>query len=316
VRSVLAQSEESMDLIWIDNASQDGTGARLRKEFPRLPKPTVNARNEGFCAPHNAAIEVCRTKYYLALNQDVVLEPDYICELCDWMDRDEGLALTSGLILMKTTPGSSAGAPPRVYSAGMVFPRVRFAFELGMGGPVRKEYESRRDVPGVDGAAMMLRVEACRAASLPPEDVFPEIFFAYSEEVDLAMRLARLGLRCGVDGAARARHAGQGSGGLARPEIRARFFLNHWLLTLRHDRWRDILMELPYIIRGELQYWLPLYFRHPLATLRAKLMFPWRIAAARRFRRGFQKAHGPTDNRLRDYKRRSLAALRESKRIG
>src|SRR6185295_19166477 len=102
-----------------------------------------------------------------------------------------------------------------------------------------------------------------RSASLPPDEIFPEDFFAYSEEVDLALRLARCGLRCGVDGAAHARHTGQGSGGLQRSEIRARFFLNHWLLTLRHDPWHDIIREFPYILRGEFQYWLPLYLRHP-----------------------------------------------------
>lgn len=333
LRSLGAQTEPVFDLIWIDNASHDGTVERLCAEAPQLAPPHVNATNLGFCKPHNDAIAACRTRYYLALNQDVVLEADYIRALCDWMDQREDLALAGGLILI--TPGSeklastvanhttaaSEAQPstpdgePRVYSAGMAFPRGRFAFELGMGGPVRPEFNGRRIVPGVDGAAMILRVEACRAASLPQHEIFPEAFFAYGEEVDLAQRLARLGLACGVDGAARAWHRGQGSGGFGRASIRAGFFRNHWLVTLRNDGWPTILRDLPAIARGEWRYWLPEYRLSPRALWPALCGLAREWLAARRFYRSFERRHGPTAKRLRlnrDSAREALRALQRA----
>lgn len=302
VASVRTQTESPLELLWIDNASTDGTVECIRAAFPDLQPALVNPRNLGFCAGHNQGLAACRTPYYLALNQDVVLEPDYIAAVCDWLDTAPELALASGLIL---TPGKGS-----VYSAGMAWPRARFAFELGMGGPVREEYRGRRWVPAVDGAVMILRVEACRRVSLPEGQVFPEEFFAYGEEVDLALRLARAGYRCGVEGSALATHRARGSGGFKRTAIRARFFLNHWLLTLRHDGWPTILKELPWTLRGELRYWLPEYARHPAALALALAWLAGRAPGARRFYHEFERRFGPTRAQMDNLRRMSSEALR------
>ena len=157
VESVLAQSEGPLDLAWVDNASTDGTTTRLRERFPELPEPLVNPRNLGFCVGHNQALAACRTPYYLALNQDVTLAPETIEKLCDWMDERPELALVSGLILMppestkQEEPGEASGTvwtEERVYSAGLVFPRARFAFELGMGRAGRRALPGPADRAG------------------------------------------------------------------------------------------------------------------------------------------------------------------------
>lgn len=301
-KSLLAQTERPLRLVWIDNGSTDGTPERLAEAFPALGSACTLGRNTGFCAGHNLGLSTCQTRYYLALNQDVVLAPDYVERLCDWMDARPDLALVSGLIL-------DAGDPPRVASAGLVYPRTRFPYELGMGGPVETRWRGRRIVPGVTGAAMMLRVGSCRSVSLPEGEVFPADFFAYHEEVDLAQRLARAGLVCGVEGAALATHAGQGSGGLATRRIRAGYFANHWLLTLRNESWTMILRELPWLLKGELRHWLPRYLKAPGAFLQGICMALGRAVAARRFYRAFEAAHGPTDEKLAAARAESLRAL-------
>ena len=319
VESMMAQSEAPLELVWVDNASTDGTPERLRARFAGLPAPLVNPGNLGFCVGHNQALAACRTRYYLALNQDVVLAPDYIEKLCDWMDGRPELALSSGLILMPGPGGEPAldpaAAGARVYSAGLVFPRARFAFELGMGAPPRPRWLERRLTPGVDGAAMMLRLDACRRVSQPADEIFPSEFFAYAEEVDLALRLARAGLACGVEGAAVASHRARGSGGFRRAAIRAKFFCNHWLLTLRHDPWPVIVRELPYLLRGEARYWLPEYARHPWALALALGDLFTQCRRARRFYHAFERAFGPTRPRLdalRALAQRELRAQEET----
>ena len=322
--SLLAQTERPLQIRWIDNASIDGTPEQLHAACPALPTPIRNPANVGFCAGHNQALRDCHTPYYLALNQDVILEPDYIRKLCDWLDQEPDLALISGLIMHPPAGGMEKIGFDRldreamVASAGLVFPRVRFPFELGMDRPLREEYSRRREVTGVTGAAILLRVAACRAASLPEgggdePSIFCPVFFAYHEEVDLALRLARAGYRCGVEGTARAVHLGQGSGGLQQRAIRARHFVNHWLLTLRHDPWSFVVRELPYIVRGELQFWLPRYLSHPLAFLKAVGAFVREAPAARRFYHQFEQHCGPTAKRLEIHRRRSLELLRQNR---
>lgn len=318
MESVLAQSEGPLELVWIDNASTDGTPGRLAGKFPEIPRPFVNESNLGFCTGHNQGLAACRTPYYLALNQDVTLSPDYIEKLCDWMDEEPRLAMTAGLILMQPEGERTLGhgKAERIYSAGLVFPRLHFPFELGMDQPVGEHYRRRRLVPGVTGAAMMLRVAACRRVSLPSGDVFPPDFFAYHEEVDLALRLARGGYACGVEGMAEAVHKGQGSGGIKQAAIRARYFTNHWLLMLRHESWRRILRELPYTLRGELEYWLPRYLESPRAFMLALRGLLQHRRRARHFYREFEAVFGPTAPRLDVYRKLALEELRLSRRSG
>ncbi|MCE5229197.1 glycosyltransferase family 2 protein [bacterium] len=314
VRSLLSQTE-ALDIIWIDNASTDDTVKLIQAEFQNSGLSTqdsglvINSRNLGFCAGHNQALARCKTKYYLALNQDVVLAPDYVERLCDWMDEDPQLALVSGLLLWSDTP--DPGAP--IYSAGLVWPRAGFPFELRMGRTPRPGDRLRRRVPGVTGAAMLLRVEACRSVSIPPEDIFPSAFFAYHEEVDLALRLARAGLACGIEGQALAWHAGGGSGGLRNRSIRANYFANHWLLPLRNQPWSMIAREVPYAMRGELQYWLPRYLKTPIAALTGAGRAVAQVAASRRLFHQFERQFGPTASRLAALKRQSLDLLRKEK---
>ena len=253
-------------------------------------------------------LDQCRTPYYLALNQDVILQPQYILRLCDRMDADPNLSLTSGVILFPPTANDDFASI--VHSRGLVFPRVRYYFQLGMGRPLSKISGDFQFVPGVDGAAMMLNVQSCRRAALDGREIFAESFFAYAEEIDLALRLARLGLTCGVEPMALAVHRGKGSGGYAQAAIRARSFANHWLVTLRNDPWSLMLREIPYILRGELQYWLPQYLRHPPAFLLALGILLREALPARRFYRAFERRFGPTLTGLLRYKRDALAAVR------
>ncbi|MCL5271594.1 MAG: hypothetical protein M1457_13810, partial [bacterium] len=138
-------------------------------------------------------------------------------------------------------------------------------------------------------------------------------FFAYGEEVDLALRLARAGLRCGVEGGAVAWHRGQGSGGLRRRTIRAKYLANHWMLAVRHDSAAALLREAPYVLRGELQYWLPRYLASPRALLMAAADLLRRWRAGRRYYREFERRHGPSAGRLRQLRAQALAELRRAR---
>jgi GT2 family glycosyltransferase len=287
VASLLAQSEPLLRVDWIDNASADGAPGRLRARFPALPSPEVNPRNLGFCAPHNRMLARCATPYYLALNQDVALAPDYVARLCDWMDSEPGLA----------------------------FPRARYLFHLGAGRPYGEPYLGRRRVSGVEGSALLMRVADCRRAIVDgPEEIFPESFFAYYEEVDLTLRLARLGLGCGVDGRAVAVHAGKGSGGFGQPAIRARFLANHWLTTLRNEPWSRILRDLPWIVRGEARYWLPEYLAAPEALARALAILAREAPSARRAWRRSLETLGPGLAGLASARRLAVTETRQDAR--
>lgn len=286
--SVLAQTEPDLDIRWIDNGSSDRTIESVLEGHPGFVRPERLGENIGFCGGHNMAFAAADAPYYLALNQDAVLAPDYVERLCDRMDRDDSISAISGIILSGSP--SQAGPWP-VLSAGMALSRGRFPYELGAGTEYRPPVGPGNDapyvrfVPAVTGAALMIR--RAHVPLLPPGDgtLFPEEFFAYFEEVDLALRIARAGFRCAVDPAALAWHRARGREGRGRTEIRAHYLRNHWLLSLRHDSPTEFLADLPRIIGGELRHYLPRYAGDPAATLRALALLPRAIGPTSRFRR-------------------------------
>src|SRR3990167_7110290 len=83
------------EIIVIDNASTDGSAEYLATNLPRI-KLVRNRRNVGFTAGHNQAIALSRGQYYLALNQDTVLEPDYLVNLVDFLDQNPAASSVQG----------------------------------------------------------------------------------------------------------------------------------------------------------------------------------------------------------------------------
>src|SRR5260221_5162504 len=61
--------------IWVvDNASSDGSAARIRQQFPNV-QIQVNTINSGFAAANNQAARRAQGRYFLLLNPDTRLPP-------------------------------------------------------------------------------------------------------------------------------------------------------------------------------------------------------------------------------------------------
>ena len=69
-----------LEVIIIDNASEDGTGALL-KQVEAKWRVIYNDCNVGFAAGQNQAIGASRGEWVLCLNPDVVLSPDFVTQL-------------------------------------------------------------------------------------------------------------------------------------------------------------------------------------------------------------------------------------------
>lgn len=310
VGSLLAQAEEDLEICWIDNGSTDATVAIIQEKCPDFGPPIRLDKNIGFCAGHNRAFAATSAPYYLALNQDVVLASDYLELLCDWMDENPDLAAISGLLLHPE--GSKFDAEALVASAGMAMGRGRFPFELHMGKPPNEADRQRRFVPAVTGAAILLRRDAIERISGVVGPFAPE-FFAYFEEVDLALRIARAGMLCGVEGRAIGWHRARGEEGRGEAAIRTHYLKNHWLVSLRNDSLGQIFGELPQILRGEILHYVPRYFATPLCGLRAIAQGIGLLVSSRREYWRMEKAFPGAGQRRDEFYDRSREILRESK---
>jgi len=137
------------------------------------PTPGATARSEtnlGFAGGANAALRLSSAPYIALVNNDVVLQPDWLAQVRDALDRDAQLAAVQTII---TRPDG------RIDGAGIDISDGTFR-QIGHGCAV--------GVPlavawGVSATATLYR----RAAI--GNRFFDERFFAYYEDVELCARL-------------------------------------------------------------------------------------------------------------------------------
>jgi GT2 family glycosyltransferase len=109
-----------LEVVLVDNASDDGVVARVRRELP-VVDVRESATNLGFAGGCNLALRDLTGVDYVALvNNDVLVEPGWLRPLADALDAD---------------PGLGAASPKILLSAPMLDVEIRVAhtFRLGRG---------------------------------------------------------------------------------------------------------------------------------------------------------------------------------------
>ncbi len=76
---------EPLEVIVVDNASQDGTPSRIEGEFPHV-RLIANQSNGGFAAANNQGLRLARGQYLLLLNPDVVVHPGALESMVAYME--------------------------------------------------------------------------------------------------------------------------------------------------------------------------------------------------------------------------------------
>lgn len=203
LRSLEAQSERLLEIIVVDNASEDGSAQAVRAAFPAA-RVIQNPTNEGFARASNRGLREARGRYVLMLNSDAELRGGALAALLRHLEADPGVA----------------AAGPRTRS-----PDGAAQVSFGPRLTPRSEWRQGRLVRGVKRGAAWARREAERLASAPREPdwisgscllarlealqavgYFDEGFFLYEEDADLCLRLRQAGWRIAFTPAAEVIH--------------------------------------------------------------------------------------------------------------
>jgi GT2 family glycosyltransferase len=183
--SIAAQGEP-IELLAVDNGSEDGTVALLAERgIPHLTR----GENTGFAAAVDLGAERTAAPYVLPLNADTELAPGSVAALRAALEADPGLGGVAPRILQTEGEGRDAGAA-RLYSVGQALTRDGRAVEIGAGETQGPAVRHGGEVFGVCGAACLLRRELF--ADLGGYD---RSFFSFYEDVDLNVRARIAGWR-------------------------------------------------------------------------------------------------------------------------
>ena len=174
-----------VEIVVVDNASTDGTVEMLETRFPRVAV-VRNSENLGFGRAVNRGVEDAAAADVIVLvNNDAVCEPDFMERLLD-RSPTPAVGMVAGVLLQ-------GSAPELVDSAGIELDTTLRSWDMLWNRPVDELAHAAEPVGPCGGAA------AYRRSAFVELGGFDERFFAYWEDVDLALRfrLARAGVASG-----------------------------------------------------------------------------------------------------------------------
>jgi GT2 family glycosyltransferase len=292
--SLFAQSHSNVEILVLDNGSTDGTRERLDAAVADHPavRLALSPTNLGYARGHNRAIAESRGEFVCLLNQDIVLDADFLRAALAAFD-----APTVGSVqgrLRWLSPDLER--TNLVDSTGLEINRSRRITSRGQGSPDGPHNDRPGLVFGVDGACPMYRRSALDDVRIDGE-VLDEDFFMYKEDVDLAWRLLLRGWDAAYAPEAvawHARGAGESAAKTAWQVIQHRrriptwvkrlSWRNHRLMQVKNEDASLVLRDLPGVIWHEVAAFAYLVVSNP-ANLGAVVELVRMLPAALRKRR-------------------------------
>lgn len=235
VAEALGALPDEVEIVIVDNASQDESIARARAVRPKSIVVETGA-NLGFARAVNAGVARAQGRYLLLLNPDAVIEAGAVAEMLRVLEADVSIGVAAPLVT--ESDGSlttlAAGYEP---SIGRMFTHATGLSRLARRIPalrghylLRGQYkeDALLDVRWVSGGCLFTRRD-----SWSQLDGLIERWFMYAEDVEFCLRVGDAGQRVVLVPWVHAAHAVGGSSG-GEAKIRTMWLENLYDLYQLH----------------------------------------------------------------------------------
>jgi GT2 family glycosyltransferase len=195
----------SATIIVADNNSTDDSIAFLKSKYPSIRIIEI-PENGGYSKGYNIALKQVEAEYYILLNSDIEVTPDWIEPVIKIMDADKSIAACQPKILdfNKREFFEYAGA------AGGFIDHFGYPYCRGrLFNTLEKDngqYNDNREIFWATGACMFVRAKDFHSIG-----GFDDDFFAHLEEIDLCWRLKSAGHKIYYCGESKIYHVGGGT---------------------------------------------------------------------------------------------------------
>jgi len=193
LKSVYDQTKGvDFEVIYVDNASKDGSVEMVTKEFPEV-KVIRNEENKGFIKANNQGIEVAQGRYVLLLNSDTIVLDNAITKTVKFADEHPKAAVVGCRVL---NPDYTIQLTCFMYPSLLnmflaatylykIFPKSRL---FGREYMTWWDFNNVREVQTIAGCYSLVRMEAIKQVGL-----MDELYFVYSDDPDWCYRFRKSG---------------------------------------------------------------------------------------------------------------------------
>ena len=238
--SVLLSEYTNKRIIVADNASTDDSVGFLKSHYPQV-EVLLNNSNEGFAKGYNTALKQVQSDYYILLNSDVEVTPDWITPVIDLMESDTTIAACQPKLLAYDNRNQFeyAGA------CGGWIDKVGYPFSRGRGFDIceddKGQYNTAEQCFWASGAALFVKASVYHELG-----GLDEYFFAHQEEIDFCWRLQLAGYKVYVQPASVVYHVGGGT--LAKGSSKKTYlnFRNNLIMLAKNFSLIDALWKIPF----------------------------------------------------------------------
>ncbi|MBN1868805.1 glycosyltransferase family 2 protein [Candidatus Sumerlaeota bacterium] len=305
---VFSQTYRALEVILIDNGSTDGSVEEAERAFPQL-RIVRNSENLGFTRAQNKGIRLSTGKYYVPLNSDVTLEPEFVSEAVAALEKRPDFGYASGLVYFDTDDPECRNV---VYSAGHLLVRNGLAYNRHYLRQVPREALEEGETGGANGACPVYRREMLEDIAFEGE-YFDEDFFLYWEDVDIDWRAHLAGWRCWFTPRAVSHHYMEGSGLARTARGRARVAVNRWLMLIKDIEFSLFLRHFLYIVKLDLTRTLPILLEKPSSFLQLHKGLLGNVVRSLRKRRAIQSRRKWSTRQILEWQEESRAELNRTK---
>lgn len=236
--SVIQHSGQAQ-IVVADNCSTDDSVKFLEEHFPSVTLIAI-PENKGYSGGYNYALKKIEATYFVLLNSDVEVTPNWIEPVVQQLDSNLSIAGAQPKILAyhdKRQFEYAGAGGGFVDMLGYPFCRGRIfqTLEEDQG-----QFNDSRPIFWATGACLFLRSSAFHKSGGLDEE-----FFAHMEEIDLCWRLKRQGHIIYYVGASTVFHVGGGTLAASNPRKTYYNFRNGLSLLSYHLPWTQLIWKLP-----------------------------------------------------------------------
>ncbi|MBW3658431.1 MAG: glycosyltransferase family 2 protein [Actinobacteria bacterium] len=243
--ALLAQDHPDLEVVVVDNASEDGSREVLRRYADRV-RVVANDTNRGFAGGVNdGAAAAPAADAILTVNPDVTPRPDYVRLAVAALAADDRRGAVQGKLLR--TVRAPAGEPV-IDTTGHIAFRTRLFRNRGEGEIDRRQWDLAGEVFGVSGALALYRRRMLDDVAIEVDgrrEILDEDLFAFWEDVDLDWRARLRGWTAWYEPAAVAEHERGGAGPRRTARVEQLNWQNRLLVLVKCDAWIVLVPALP-----------------------------------------------------------------------